>query len=146
MKSEVEEFIKSGRFAIVGVSRDQKKFGNTIYRELKSRGYEVYGVNPSVREINGEMCYPNVGALRGKVDAAVVCTKPGNVEPVLHDAANAGIRQVWLQQGAGSRHAVEVGKGLGLNVVDGKCILMYAGPVNSVHSFHRFFVRLFGRY
>lgn len=146
MKREVEEFVRSRRLAVVGVSRDQRKFGNTIYKELRKRGYEVYGVNPSVREINGEMCYPNIGALRGKIDAAIVCVKPDQVGSVLRDANDAGLRLVWLQQGAESRGAIDMGKSLGLNVVTGKCILMYADPVDSIHSFHRFFARLFGRY
>jgi len=34
---------------------------------------------------------------------------------------------------------------LGIDVVAGKCILMYAPPVKSVHNFHRFFVQLFRR-
>ena len=80
MKTEVEEFIKSKRFAVVGVSRDPKKFGNTIYKELKGRGYEVYGVHPSANEIGGEKCYPSLSALPGRVDAAILCTKPANVE------------------------------------------------------------------
>lgn len=146
MKTKVEEFIKSKRFAVVGVSRDPKKFGNTIYKELKSRGYEVYGVHPSAEEIAGEQCYPNLSALRGRVDAAVLCIRPDNVESILQDAANGGVRNVWLQQGAESRAAVEKGKSLGMNVVAGKCILMYAEPVQSYHAFHRFFVKLFGKY
>lgn len=146
MKPEIKEFIKSKRFAVVGVSRNERKFGNTIYKELKDLGYVAYGVNPSIETIHGEKCYPSISALRGQVDAAVVCVKPDKVEQVLRDATEAGVRQVWLQQGAGSRHAVDVAKSLGLNVVDGKCILLYADPVRSVHSFHRFFVKLLGRY
>ncbi len=146
MKQEVGEFLKSRRFAVVGVSRDRKKFGNTIYKELKSRGYEVFGVNPSMQEIEGDKCFQNISELRGRVDAAVVCLKPWSVESLLHEVAGAGIRNVWLQQGAESRQAIETGKSLGLNVIGGKCILMYAGPVHSFHAFHRFFVKLSGRY
>lgn len=146
MKTEIEQFVKSKRFAVVGVSRDPKKFGNTIYKELKSRGYEVYGVHPSAEEIAGEKCYPNLSALRGRVEAAILCTKPANVESVLEDAAEAGVKNVWLQQGAESQAAVDTGKSLGINIVAGKCILMYAESVQSFHAFHRFFVKLFGRY
>ena len=146
MKSEVKEFIKSKRFAVVGVSLDPKKFGNTIYKELKSRGYEVYGVHPSADEIAGERCYASLSALRGRVDAAILCTKPEKVEPLLKDAAEVGIRNVWLQQGAESKGAIEAGKNLGLNLVAGQCILMYAEPVKSFHKFHRSVLRLLGRY
>ncbi len=146
MEENVRDFVKSKSFAVIGVSRDPKKFGNAIYRELKKRGYQVYGVNPSIQEMDGERCYPNVSALKGRIDAAVVCLKPENVEAVLREATDAGVRRVWLQQGAESRGAFETGRNLGLNVVGGKCILMYAEPVQSFHAFHRFFVRLFGRY
>ncbi len=146
MEENVRDFVKSKSFAVIGVSRDPKKFGNAIYRELKKRGYQVYGVNPSIQEMDGERCYPNVSALKGRIDAAVVCLKPENVEAVLREATDAGVRRVWLQQGAESRSAFETGRNLGLNVVGGKCILMYAEPVQSFHAFHRFFVRLFGRY
>ena len=146
MKPEVQEFIKSKRFAVVGVSLDPKKFGNTIYKELKSRGYEVYGVHPSADEIAGERCYASLSALRGRVDAAILCTKPEKVEPLLKDAAEVGIRNVWLQQGAESKGAIEAGKNLGLNLVAGQCILMYAEPVKSFHKFHKSVLRLLGRY
>lgn len=146
MKSEIQEFVKSRRFAVVGVSRDKKKFGNTIYRELKDRGYVVYGVNPSMEEIEGDRCFHSVSELRNRVDAVVLCLNPDHVEPVLRDAAGAGVKQIWLQQGAQSRQAIDAGKNLGLNVIGGKCILMYAEPVHSFHGFHRFLVRLIGRY
>jgi uncharacterized protein len=146
MKREIEEFMKARRIAVVGVSRNPGKFGNTIYRELKNRGYEVYGVNPSMLEIDGDRCYPDLSALKGRVDAAVVCITPDRVESTLRDAAEAEVRHVWLQQGAGSANAVRTGDSIGIKTVTGKCILMYAEPVRSFHAFHRFFVRMTGRY
>ncbi len=146
MKKEIEEFVRSKRFAVVGVSRNPRKFGNTIYKELKNRGYEVFGVNPSMSEIDGDKCYPDLSALKGRVDAAVVCVTPNRVESTLRDAGEAEVRHVWLQQGAESANAVKMGQSLGITTVAGKCILMYAEPVRSFHAFHRFFVRVAGRY
>ncbi len=146
MNTEVAGFVKSKRFAVVGVSRDPKKFGNTIFRELKNRGYEVYGVHATSEEIAGEKCFSSLSALRGQVDAAILCTRPEKVSALLGEAADAGIRDVWLQQGAESQAALDEGRRLGMNVVAGKCILMYATPVKSIHAFHRFFVKLFGKY
>jgi uncharacterized protein len=146
MKEEIREFVSTRRFAVVGVSRDGKKFGNTIYRELKSRGYEVYGVNPSIVEVDGDKCFASVTELSGKADAAIICTNPDKVESILRKMSEAGMHQVWLQQGAETTHAVRTAMDLGMNVVAGKCILMYAEPVDSFHAFHRYFVRLFGKY
>ncbi len=146
MKKEIEEFVGSKSFAVVGVSRNPRKFGNTIYRELKNRGYEVFGVNPLLSEIDGDKCYPDLSALKGRIDAAVVCVTPNRVESTLRDAASAEVRNVWLQQGAESANAVKMGQNLGITIVAGGCILMYAEPVRSFHAFHRFFVRVAGRY
>ncbi len=146
MKKEIGEFMKARRFAVVGVSRNPRKFGNTIYRELKNRGYKVYGVNPSLSEIDGDKCYPDLSALKGKVDAAVVCITPDRVESTLRNAAEAEVHHVWLQQGAENANAVKTGESLGIKTVAGKCILMYAEPVRSFHALHRFFARMTGNY
>ncbi len=133
------------RLAVVGVSRNGRKFGNTIHKELKARGYDVFGVNRSMERFGGEKCYPNVTSLKGKVDGVVACVSPDQVEPVMREAAAIGVRHVWLQQGAESLSSVDLGKQLGLSVVKGKCILMYAGPVKSFHKVHRFFVKMAGK-
>jgi predicted CoA-binding protein len=141
----IVDFIAGKRVAVVGVSRYAKKFGSSIYTELKGRGYQVYAVNPSVAEIKGEKCYPNLSALKGQVDGAVICIKPKLVEPVLREAAAIGLKNIWLQWGADTPETIKLGRELGLNLVSGKCILMYAEPVHSFHSFHRFFMKLFGK-
>jgi predicted CoA-binding protein len=38
-RAAVDDFVAQRTLAVVGVSRSGKKFGNTIYRELKTRGY-----------------------------------------------------------------------------------------------------------
>lgn len=145
MEQGTKSFIQLTRLAIVGVSRSPRKFGNSIYKELTARGYDVYGVNPCMKEIEGRRCYQNLSTLKGKIDGVVVCVSPQLVEGILREAAEMGLKHVWLQQGAGGRDIVEVGESLGLSLVAGKCILMYAEPVRSFHSFHRFFVKLFGK-
>jgi predicted CoA-binding protein len=145
MNQEIKDFVANKRVAVVGVSRHEKKFGSAIYTELKGRGYQVFAVNPAVQEVLGDKCYPNLSALKGQVDGAVICITPKAVEPVLREAAAIGLKNVWLQWGADTPDTVKLGRDLGLNLVSGKCILMYAEPVRSFHSFHRFFVKLFGK-
>jgi predicted CoA-binding protein len=141
----VEEFIQCRRIAVVGVSRDPKKFGNAIHKELIARGCRVYGVNPNVKEINGHPCYPDLSALRGEIDGVVICVQPEKASEVLRDAARTGIQNIWLQAGSESAEVLNTAKDLGITPVKGKCILMYMPPVQSFHKFHRFFNRLFGK-
>ena len=147
MNQAIEDFVGGKRIALVGMSRSGKnKFGNSAYTELIGRGYQVYPVHPSAQEIDGVRCYPNLASLPEKVDGLLVVVPPAQAKQVLQDAAQAGIRNVWLQQGAESPEVVALGQQLGLNLVSQKCILMYAPPVRSFHGFHRFFVKLIGQY
>ena len=110
MNQAIEEFVKSKRLAVVGVSRTTKKFGNSAYTELKNRGYQVFGVNSNLREIGDEKCYKDLTSLRGQIDGAVVCVSPEKVGPVLREAAAIGLRNIWLQQGAESAESSEARK------------------------------------
>jgi len=44
-------------WAVVGASDNPEKYGNLIYKKLKSRGYRVYPVNPNYETIDGDKCY-----------------------------------------------------------------------------------------
>lgn len=145
MEQAVIDFIQGKRVAVVGASRDRNKFGNMAFKELKQRGYQVYAVNPNAQEVEGELCYANLEELKDQVDGVLVVVPPTKVVPVLREAAQAGIRNVWLQQGSESAEALAAARELGLNTVSNKCILMYATPVKGFHNVHRFFVRLVGK-
>ena len=146
MEPLIQEFIQGKTYALVGASRSGKKFGNTLLAEMKQRGYQLRVVHPEAQQIDGETCYPNLAALPGPVDGLVICVPPAQAGQVLREAAQAGIRRVWLQQGSQSPEVLALAKELGLSPVTGKCLLMYAGPVGSVHAWHRAFARLFGQY
>ena len=40
-KAVVDDFVSQKSFAVVGVSRNKRKFGKYIYKELKKGGYIV---------------------------------------------------------------------------------------------------------
>ncbi len=145
MNQEIQDFINGKRFALVGVSRTGKKFGNIILTELKTRGYQVFIVHPEAKEIDGEPCYPNLAALQGKVDGVVICLPARQTEQALREAAAAGIKNIWIQQGAESKQVLATAKELGVTPVSGKCILMYTQPVRGFHGVHRVVNKLFGQ-
>ena len=75
----------------------------------------------------------------------LVFTAPAQSEKVVAEAAAQGIRRVWLQQGAQSEAALALCREKGLQAVSGKCIMMFAEPVGSVHGVHRWFAKVFGQ-
>jgi predicted CoA-binding protein len=116
-----------------------------VCRELKDKGYRIYPVHPQADAIGGDACYRAFGALPEPAGGVVVAVRPAEAERVVRDAAAAGIRRVWLQQGAESGAAVRFCEEQGMTVVAGQCILLHAEPVRSVHAIHRWFARIFGR-
>ena len=144
-KQDIKEFLSQKTLAIAGLSRDDKAFSATVNRELKARGYRLLPVNPHAETIAGEQCYPSMTALPEKVGGVVVFTPPAESEKVVRDAAARGIARVWLQQGAESATAIEYCLQKGMQVVSGKCILMFAEPVGSIHGVHRWFAKIFGQ-
>jgi predicted CoA-binding protein len=145
MNQEISDFIQCKRIAVVGVSRDPNKFGSRMFIELKARGYHVFAVNPAMNIFNEDPCYPDLAALKEKVEGVVVNVPPERAIGVLKEAAQNGIKNIWLQQGAESPEVLETARELSLNPVVKKCILMYAPPITSFHKFHRFFAKLFGQ-
>lgn len=143
-KTALEQFFAPRSLAIAGASRKSVKFGNMIYKELKAKGYKVFAINPNADTVEGDPCYPNLAALPEKVGGVVIVLPPERAVEVVREAAQAGIKNVWLQQGAESKAAIELGEQNGLNLISGECLLMYAEPVGSFHKIHRFFKYLFG--
>ena len=144
-RAAVENFIGQRKLAVVGVSRDTKKFGHMAYKALKEKGYQVYPINRNVETIEGDRCYAGLGALPEQVDGVVIVVPPTETEKVVREADAAGIKNVWMQQGAESNAAIQYCREHGLNEVHGECIMMFAPPVGSFHRWHRGAWKLFGK-
>jgi len=93
-KKTVEEFFAQPALAVVGVSRTGKKFGNSAYKTLKEKGYNVYQIHPKSKSIDGDECYPDFKSVPAKVGAAIMVIKPIHALQVLQEAADAGIRVI----------------------------------------------------
>ncbi len=144
-RRQIDDFLAVRRLALVGLSRSGRKFGNTVYRELTAKGWEILPVHPGAEAIGGARCWPSLEALPGDVGGVVVVVPPAQTVDVVRRAAAAGIPRVWMQQGAESAEAVETARALGLDVVAGECILMFAEPAGLPHRVHRWVRGLLGR-
>jgi len=142
--SSVERFLAHEALALVGASRSGKRFGNTLLKELSTKGWRVAVIHPGADEIDGHPCYSAVADLPEDVEALVVCVPPEETERVVREAAAHGITDVWMQLGAASSAAVRFCEEHGLNAIHDECVLMFAEPTG-VHRFHRWLWGLFGK-
>jgi len=143
-KAAVADFVSQRKLAVVGVSRKKMKFGNLAFRELKRKGYKLFPVHPHAEQLEGERCSASLAALPEPVDGLLVIVPPAQAEQVVREAAAAGIRRVWLQQGAGSPAAIRFCEDNRISVVHGECILMFAEPAAWYHRAHRWVWKLLG--
>jgi len=144
-KKDIEKFLEPKKLAIAGVSRDPKKFGSLIYRDLKKKGYEVYPVNPQTIEIAGVTCYRSVSDLPAGVDRLLIVTPKQQTDAVLRDAIKKGITHVWVHQMSETKDTLKIAEENQVDLISKKCIFMFTDPVQGIHKFHRTLVKWFGR-
>ena len=137
-------FLAGPALALVGASRSERKFGTLALKTLVSKGYRVYPVHPSAERINGIACVRRLTDVPEPVSAVVIVVPPARAIDVIREAHAAGMQRVWLQQGSESPQALQVCGELGMEVVSGECVLMFAQP-SSYHWLHAKLQRLFSR-
>jgi len=141
----INDFIDSQPIALIGVSRNSKKFGYTAFKELKEKGMKIIPVNPVAEEILGEKVYQNINQLPSDVRGVIIMTKKEKTAEVVRQAKEKGIKQIWIQQMAASKEAIAELNDTDINYITGECILMHYKP-NSIHKFHRAINKFFGRF
>ena len=118
-----EEMLEKKVWAVVGANQDGEKYGNMIYRKLKMRGYEVYAVNPMYEIIEGDKCYKDLSSLPKIPEVIDMVVSPKRGKPVLEEAAQLGIRYIWLQPGTYDDELLKQIDELGLESVQA-CVLV----------------------
>jgi predicted CoA-binding protein len=124
MQDLIKEFMAQKRFAVVGATTDTKKYGNEIFRNLISRGYEVYPVNPRLKELEGTKCYPSLSDIPVKVDVVDFVVPPTVTEEILKECKELELDRIWLQPGSESEAAVAFCDENNLKVVHGVCVML----------------------
>lgn len=140
----ITKFLSQKTLAVVGVSRTGKKFSNSLYKTLRAKGYRLFAVNPNTDSIDGEFCFDNIQSLPVQVNGVVIVVPPNQTEKVVKEAVAAGIKHIWIQQGAESSSAIDFCKKNGINVIYNHCILMFAEP-SLPHRCHRYVWKVLGK-
>jgi predicted CoA-binding protein len=120
----INEFMEQKRFAVVGATDNQDKYGNQIVKNLKGRGYEVYPVNPKLKEVEGLTCYTALADLPVKPDVVDFVVPPAATEAILRQCTELGLDRIWLQPGSESKTAIAYCYANKLKVVHSVCVMM----------------------
>ncbi len=118
-----EEILNSGRVVdVVGLSEKTDRPSSIVARYLKKNGDKRIPVNPKVREILGEVCYPDLGSIPEPVDVVDIFRRAEEVPAIVEEAIKIGAKAVWMQEGVINEQAAARAKEAGLLVVMDKCM------------------------
>jgi predicted CoA-binding protein len=145
MASECERFWERESYAVVG-HQARRPFPKITYNALKQRGKTAYAVDPEAAQIEGDVAYPDFGALPRPVQAAVLELPREETAGWVAKAADAGISEIWIHQMTDTPEALAEAEKRGLHVLTGHCAVMYNVQGFSMHSPHRFIWKLLGKF
>ena len=149
LRAAAVEFLAQERIAVAGVSRDSAQTANAIYRRLRDAGYGVIPVNPSAEEVEGDTCYPSIGAIPERPDGVLIVTAPDVAADVARQCVEAGVPRVWMHRSFGtgsvSDEATTICRDGGVSVLDGGCPLMFLEPVDIAHRCFRWILGRTGK-
>lgn len=120
----IREAVNLRTWAVIGASNDRSKYGNRIFRDLRSAGYTVYPVNPNETEVEGDPAFATLADLPGKPDVVDVVVPSWVGSKIAEQTAQAGIRFFWLQPGAESDELIAKSEKLGLEVIHHACAMV----------------------
>lgn len=137
-------FLDQAPVAFVGVSSNEKKFGNYAFKTLQDEGYKVAPLHHTMTEFLGNRCYRTLSEIDPAPKSLIICAKPDNCLPLLAEFKQLGGEFVWFQQGFKSSEAAGFCETNGIEYSLGKCILM--NSKGFPHSFHRFIMKMIGKF
>jgi uncharacterized protein len=143
IQQAASEFLECRRIAVTGVSRSSKGHGgNAVYQRLRSRGYQVFAVNPNADRVEGDRCFSSLRDIQGGVDAVVIATRPDAAMGTMRECVDLGITKTWMHRSVGggsvSRAATVFGREHGITVIDGGCPLMFEPTADVGHKIMKF--------
>ncbi|RCG31142.1 GNAT family N-acetyltransferase [Sphaerisporangium album] len=131
-RASLARVLAPGSIAVVGAGRDPSATGHKVLRNLISGGFPgpVYPVNPKATHIAGIQAYPDLGAVPGPVDLAVVAVPAPAVLGVARACAAAGVKGLvvltagFAENGGrdAERELVAICRSAGMRLIGPNCL------------------------
>jgi len=107
--SELNRFFDPRSVAVVGASRNPKKAGFVILRNLLSFGFSgrIFPVNPEADQILGLKAYPRVDSIPEDVETVIIATPAGFAPDIMTDCERKGVKAAIILSGGFSEEGEE---------------------------------------
>ncbi|MGB3404151.1 MAG: CoA-binding protein [Microcoleaceae cyanobacterium] len=121
---------RSRVIAVVGHSDKPHRTSYQIAQFLKTVGYQVYAVNPTVTEIDNQPCYPSLKAIPESIDIVNVFRRSEFLPEIVTEAITVNAKTLWTQLDIINVAAAETAQNAGLTVIMNRCIKIEYNRLN----------------
>ncbi|KAH9858908.1 NAD-P-binding protein [Lenzites betulinus] len=122
------KFLSAPKYAVVGASKDQSKYGTKVLKWYQARSKDVTPVHPKEDELEGLKTIRTISELPAPTETSIsIITPPKITLGVLEQAKALNIPALWLQPGAEDAAVISYVKENGLEdkvIYGGPCILV----------------------
>lgn len=94
--SDLVRLIRPQSVAVIGASTRTGSFGLRTLRNLSGFAGKIFPVNARYESVEGNRCYPSIGAVPEAVDCAVIALAREAVEEAVADCVKAGVGGIIL--------------------------------------------------
>ena len=108
--------------AVIGHSNKHERASYQVAQFLRSVGYTVYPVNPTIKEIDGQPSYSSLQEIPEAVDIVNVFRRNEYLDEIVNRAIEINAKTVWAQLGVVNEKAAKKALDAGLNVIMDACI------------------------
>ncbi|MCX8011034.1 MAG: CoA-binding protein [Ignavibacteria bacterium] len=117
------EILKGSKtIAVVGISDNPMRDSGHIALFLKSKGFDVVGVNPQLKEFDGIKVYPTLKEIPHPIDIVNIFRRSEFVGEIVDQAIDIKAKVIWMQLGVINYEAEKKAIENGLEVIMDHCI------------------------
>jgi predicted CoA-binding protein len=131
MDQLIAKILKLKTIAVVGLSKDPSKPSHDVANYLRSQGYRIVPINPTIDEVLGEKSYKSLADLpedlKREIDVVDIFRRPEDIPPIVDQAIQlhktiGRPTVLWMQLGIVNEDAAKKARDAGLEVVMDRCM------------------------
>lgn len=119
-------FTKEHRYAVIGATPNEQKYGHTVCCHLLEKGYHVIPINPKYQTICKQIAYPDILSVPDSIDVVVMVVPPETAKTIMPMIIEQNIPLVWFQPGSADQELIEICKKHGITAIHNSCIMVKA--------------------
>ena len=127
----VSKALEAKTIAVVGLSSNPERPSYDVANYLKSHGYRIVPINPTIEEVLGEKSYKSLldlpDDLKREIEVVDIFRRPEDIPPIVEQAIELrrnydNPKAIWMQLGIVNEEAARKARESGLDVVMDRCM------------------------